>query len=70
MSKSNVVQFVHHYGPIQAWRDYEVLNEGYDWVAVKHGGGSIHVPSNLIRTNEQPPRYTPYPVEEEEEGLV
>jgi len=46
-----------NYGPFKKGLDnqYEVIREGYDWVAVKRSGSCYYIPKFLIgEPNEEP----------------
>ena len=66
MTKSAVetVQLFHFYGHLQPFQDYEVINEGSDWVQVKDG---TYVPRHMIKKPwEHAPREDEYEREDEE----
>jgi hypothetical protein len=63
------VQLREHYGALGTHKDFPVLDEGRDWVAVRHGGSKVYVPRHFIGI--APPVRHYEPVEEEyEEGYI
>lgn len=57
MRNRSTIRVVSAYGTLIPNQDYEVVEEGYDYVKVKGNGGIIYVPSTFIDTGYAPRPY-------------